>query len=95
MEILRGDNSLKSSLKSVDEIHSQGRLTIPDHQIWESYPEDSHKVLRQFKVWNVGRFDRSRISKSEGKNRSQSLIAKGVHGNVLRNSRIGSPEVRG
>jgi hypothetical protein len=58
VEILQGEKSPESSLKSVDKIRSQGRRTIPDHHIWESYVEDSCKVfstLQSSKCWKAQR----------------------------------------
>jgi hypothetical protein len=45
VEILRGENSLKCSLKSMVKIHFGRRQTIADHQIWENYMGDSHRVF--------------------------------------------------
>jgi hypothetical protein len=65
MEIIQGEKSLESSLKSVNEIRFGGRRMIPDRQIWESHTEDSRKVFWHFGVREIWRLSERRIAKCD------------------------------
>jgi hypothetical protein len=50
---IQGHKSLKSSLKSMEDIFCKGKRMILYCHIWESYGEDNQKVFRYFGVWEV------------------------------------------
>jgi len=68
---------------------------IPDRHIWESYVKVGHKVFRHFVFWEICKGCKCRVTKSKVVVRSQSLIARRARGSILRDLKVGSPEVRG
>jgi hypothetical protein len=58
VEILQGEKSPESSLKSVDKIRFEGDERFQTIRSGRSYMEDSHKVFQHFRVQKFGRLDK-------------------------------------